>query len=116
MYRNAAAGATIHASGSAANLAAGRRVVYSTRMRTKAEVLAELQTMLRDLLGAAAAGTSRPRMARAHGYVDGYMRALLDLGVAEQAELLELVASERERVSGPAVRIVEPSRDDIVAA
>ena len=28
-----------------------------------------------------------PRLARAHGYVDGYMKALLDAGVATQQEL-----------------------------
>jgi hypothetical protein len=77
-------------------------------MRTKAELLSQLQTMLRDVFSAAAAGTTQSRIARAHGYVDGYMRALLDLGVAQQAELLQLVAAERERASGPAMRVVEP--------
>jgi hypothetical protein len=85
-------------------------------MRTKAEVLSELQTMLRDLLAAAAAGGGRARIARAHGYVDGYMRALLDLGIAQQPELLQLVAAERERASGPAVRVVDPDSGDIAAA
>jgi hypothetical protein len=85
-------------------------------MRTKADVLSDLQTMLRDLLAAATGGSGRARIARAHGYVDGYMRALLDLGVAQQAELLELVAAERERASGPAIRVVDPSSGDIAAA
>ncbi len=85
-------------------------------MRTKGEVLSELQTMLRDLLAAAAGGVGRARIARAHGYVDGYMRALLDLGIAEQAELLQLVAAERERASGPAVRVLDPSAGDDAAA
>lgn len=83
-------------------------------MRTKAEVLSELQTMLRDLL--AAAGGGRGRIARAHGYVDGYMRALLDLGIVEQAELLQLVAAERERASGPAIRVLDPASGDTAAA
>jgi hypothetical protein len=81
-------------------------------MRTKAEVMTELQTMLRDLLVAAADGTVRARIGRAHGYVDGYMRALLDLGIAEQSELLQLVAAERERTSGPAVRVLDPAVAD----
>lgn len=76
-------------------------------MRTKTEVLGELQTMLRDVLAAKAAGGSHARVARAHGYVDGYMRALLDLGVATKTELLELVGAERERASGPAMRTIE---------
>jgi hypothetical protein len=86
-------------------------------MRTKAEILSTLETLLRDLLAAAAA-TERGRLARAHGYVDGYMRALLDLGVADQSELLKLVAAERERASGPAIRVLEPSSsgDETAAA
>jgi hypothetical protein len=85
-------------------------------MRTKAEVLSELQTMLRDLIAAAAVGGGRARIARAHGYVDGYMRALLDLGVAQQSELLQIVAAERERASGPAIRVIESGSGDTAAA
>lgn len=83
-------------------------------MRTKAELYFQLQTMLRDVFTAAAAGTSHARIARAHGYVDGFMRALLDTGVAQHGELVAIVAAERERVSGPAIRSVETS--DIAAA
>jgi hypothetical protein len=85
-------------------------------MRTKAEVLSDLQAMLRDLLAAATSGAGRGRLGRAHGYVDGYMRALLDLGIADQAELLQIVASERERASGPAIRVPDPRADDDAAA
>ena len=75
-------------------------------MRTKSDVLTDLQTMLRDVLAAKAAGGNHSRIARAHGYVDGYMRALLDLEVTSKAELLAIVASERERASGPAMRVL----------
>ena len=95
-------------------MARSQRLLYTEPMRTKAEVIAELQTMLRDVLSAASGGTSYARIARAHGYVDGYMRALIDLGVAEQKELVQLVAAERERASGPAVRVL--SADDEIAA
>ena len=83
-------------------------------MRTKAELLSELQTMLRDVFAAASAGTAYARIARAHGYVDGFMRALLDMGVVQHRELVELVAAERERASGPAVRVLEAK--DVAAA
>jgi len=73
-------------------------------MKTKADVLAELRTMLADVFAAKAAGEAYGRLARAHGYVDGYMRALLDLGTCTKAELLEVVNAERERSSGPAMR------------
>jgi hypothetical protein len=79
---------------------------------TKAEVMEELRAMLRDVLAASAAGAAHGRLARAHGYVDGYMRALIELGVATRGELLEIVAAEREHVSGPAVRVMDPAREN----
>jgi hypothetical protein len=71
-------------------------------MRSKAQMLEELRNMLHDVFVARATGTSYPRMSRAHGYVDGYMRAILECGVATKGELLTLVAQERAAVSGPA--------------
>jgi hypothetical protein len=73
----------------------------------KAEMLGELRKMLHDVLVARATGASHPRAARAHGYVDGYMRALLEAGVATQQELLTLVGEERAIVSGPATMSVD---------
>jgi hypothetical protein len=76
-------------------------------MRTRVEILTELRTMLRDVFVAKSAGGTYARLARAHGYVDGYMRALLDAGTVTKEELLEIVAGEREQVSGPAMRTLE---------
>ncbi len=73
-------------------------------MQTKAQVLEELKGMLRDVFTATATGQAYARVARAHGYVDGFMRAILDTGFATKAELLQLVAHEREQMSGPAMR------------
>ncbi len=78
-------------------------------MRTKGEVLGDLRGMLRDVFAAKAAGESYGRLARAHGYVDGYMRALLEVELVSKAELLDVVAAERARASGPAIRAVEPT-------
>ena len=80
-------------------------------MRTKAELLDELRSMMRDLLALRASGEMYPRLARAHGYVDGYMRVLLDTGVATKKELIDLVAEERESASGPAMRAVDVSEE-----
>jgi len=87
-------------------------------MRTsKADMLAELRRLLHDAFVARSEGTNYARLARAHGYVDGYMRALLESGHATKQELLELVALERARVSGPATReIAAESAADIAAA
>ena len=85
-------------------------------MRTKDEMLEELKGMLRDVFVARASGASYPRLARAHGYVDGYMRALLESGHASKEELLELVAAERAAVSGPSTRNLTRDEEEVVAA
>ena len=83
----------------------------------KAEQLDELRRLLHDLFTARSEGVNYPRLARAHGYVDGYMRALLESGHASKQELLELVAAERARVSGPATReIADDAASEIAAA
>jgi len=74
-------------------------------MKQKAEVISELRTMLADVFAAKEKGEAYGRLARAHGYVDGYMRALLDVGLVTKAELLDLVNGERERASGPALNV-----------
>lgn len=73
-------------------------------MKSKSEVVSELRSMLADVFAAKASGEAYGRLARAHGYVDGFMRALLDMGIVTKAELLEVVNAERERSSGPAMR------------
>jgi hypothetical protein len=76
-------------------------------------MLQELRKMLRDVFAARLDGTSHPRMARAHGYVDGYMRVLLDTGIATKQELLDLVASERAAVCGPALGAVATEEEAV---
>ena len=84
---------------------------------SKADMLAELRRLLHDVFVARAEGANYSRLARAHGYVDGYMRALLESGHSTKQELLELVALERARVSGPATReIAADSAGEIAAA
>jgi hypothetical protein len=86
-------------------------------MQTKDEVFEELRAMFRNVLAASAAGGSHPRLSRARGNVDGYMRALLDLGIATRDELLTLIAAERERANGPAIGAVDDGAEaDGVAA
>ncbi|HTV23546.1 MAG TPA: hypothetical protein VMG12_32880 [Polyangiaceae bacterium] len=76
-----------------------------------------LQT-LRGLLGDAFAlhqkGAAGARLGRSYGMADGYMRALMDLGVATQKELGVLVVEERTRRLGPATQTLsaEPSSNE----
>ena len=74
---------------------------------TKAEMLDNLRLMLRDVFQLRREGVVYARLARAHGYVDGYMRSLLEAGLVDKGELLTLVADERERVEGPATALFE---------
>lgn len=80
-------------------------------------MLGELRKMLREMFVAGERGAQEQRLARTRGYVDGYMRALLDSGRATKEELLELVAVERAAVRGPATReIALESASEIAAA
>ena len=72
----------------------------------KSELLDTLRVILRDMIQLRRDGVAYPRLARAHGYADGYMRALLESGVCDQSELLALVAEVRERTDGPATALV----------
>jgi len=85
-------------------------------MRSKSEMLQELATMLQDIFAARTGGMNYSRLARAHGYVDGYMRALLDSGMASKQELLDLVASKRHQVDGPATREIHLDEIESAAA
>ena len=75
---------------------------------SKAEMLENLRGMLRDVFHLRSDGVAYARLARAHGYVDGYMRVLLETGVCHKNELLELVAEERQVASGPATGELQP--------
>ena len=80
---------------------------------SKTAMFENLRTMLRDVFRLRREGAAYARLSRAHGYVDGYMRAMMESGAATQKELLEVVAAERVRVDGPAT---ESSDADVVAA
>jgi hypothetical protein len=85
---------------------------------SKAEMLDNLRAMLRDVFRLRCDGIPYARLARAHGYVDGYMRVLLETGIADKQELLGLVAEERALADGPPTRTLapEPSSEATAAA
>jgi hypothetical protein len=74
-------------------------------MRTKAEMLTAVGGMLKEAFLAKAQGAAQPRLARAYGYADGYLKALLDAGLATQSELLDIVAEIRTEISGPSTQV-----------
>ncbi len=88
--------------------------------RSKAEMLATLRSMLKDAFRLRQDGVQYARLARAHGYIDGYMRVLMETGVADHKELVALVAAVRRSSEGPATAEVEletpATTQDVVAA
>lgn len=83
----------------------------------KAQMLSALRELMHEMFVAQREGVSNVRFARALGHADGYMRALVDAGLAGQGELLLLVAEERRRVNGPASAelALSPSEERAVA-
>lgn len=65
---------------------------------SKKILLETVRGLIADVTRARFAGGPYAKLARAHGYADGYMRALLDAGLVERSELIVAVGSERERV------------------
>jgi hypothetical protein len=62
----------------------------------------ELATLFRGVLDAQNRGASTRQLGRAHGYVDGYMKALIDSGIATPRELLVVLGKVRAEAHGPA--------------
>jgi hypothetical protein len=71
-------------------------------MASKQRAIAELRTHIREMLTLLAQGSTFPKLSRAQGQVDGYMRALLDSGQATERELLALVSEVRREMNGEA--------------
>ncbi len=70
------------------------------------ESLNTLRKILRDLFNARYQGGAGTVIARAQGYADGFMAAMLRARLVTQRELLMLIAEERARVAGPAMATV----------
>jgi hypothetical protein len=75
---------------------------------SKNELLAEVRRMLQELFLEHQRGASGLRWTRTHGYLDGYMRGLVDSGAVSHRELLTLVGEQRSRTSGPALGELQP--------
>ena len=73
---------------------------------SKTEMLENLRGMLRDVLRLRSEGVAYARLSRAHGYLDGYMRVLLETGLFSQRELLTLISEERSLQDGPATGLI----------
>lgn len=75
------------------------------------ELLDNLRGLVRDMLRLRNAGGAYAKLARAQGLVDGYMRVLLEAGIADHKALLALVTDERRGFDGPATSAVSSEQD-----
>ncbi len=68
-------------------------------MNADTETIVVLKRLLNEMFDARERGVGGVRFARTHGYADGYMRALIETGLASQDDLLSFVLEERVRWS-----------------
>ncbi len=76
-------------------------------LKSSAELMNQLRDQLREAFELRNRGAAYARIARAHGFADGYMRMLLDSGMIDARALLAFVAQVRREVDGPATAVVE---------
>ncbi len=64
----------------------------------KSELLDRVRALVADVTRARFEGSAYAKLMRAHGYADGYMRALMDAGLVERDVLLRAVGDARRDV------------------
>ena len=62
------------------------------------ELLERVRELVRQVTEARFEGGAYAKLARAHGYADGYMRALMDAGLVDRDALLKAVGEARREV------------------
>jgi hypothetical protein len=75
--------------------------------KSKAEMHDILRALLRESLRLQAAGANQPKLALAQGYVDGFIRAMVESGLSDHKAMLEIVREVRGELGGPATGAVE---------
>ncbi len=71
---------------------------------SKRETMRRLQAILADMYSDRYRGVNAGRLYKAQGLADGYMRALRDLDIVDDNELIALVNKEKRRAAALADR------------
>lgn len=74
----------------------------------KDRMIKTLRGLLRDTCNLRNQGAPYAKLAHCQGYADGYMRVMIDSGIIDSHELLELIRDVRRAVDGPATRVLSP--------
>lgn len=81
------------------------------------DALAKVRELLSEVVRLRHEGCRREQLAHATGACDGYIRALLDLGVCSEREVLAAVQGARFSADGPALaEVSEDGMAPVVAA
>jgi hypothetical protein len=83
--------------------------------KSQAELHDVLKNLLRDSMRLHAEGAPGARIGQAVGYVDGFIRALIEAGLSDHATMLRIVREVRHEVGGPATRAVESDQATLAA-
>ena len=87
------------------------------KTKSEAELFDILRSLLRESFRLQAEGGNGARLGQAVGYIDGFVRALIEMGVADHATLLAVVRDIRAESRGAATRTLEAEQDrEVVAA
>lgn len=85
------------------------------RSKSQVELHEVLRSLLRDSMRLHAEGAPGSRLGQADGYVDGFIRALVESGLSDHAAILKLVSEVRREVRGPATGVVEADTATLAA-
>ena len=61
------------------------------------KMVGALRDRLHEAFMARYQGAAYARLARATGYADGYLQAMIDAGIVQEKDMLALVGEERQR-------------------
>ncbi|HTQ03708.1 MAG TPA: hypothetical protein VMI54_07615 [Polyangiaceae bacterium] len=83
--------------------------------KSQAELHAVLKNLLRDSMRLHAEGAPGSRLGQADGYVDGFVRALVEAGLSDHASILAVIRDTRREFAGPATRAVDSDSSTLAA-
>lgn len=83
--------------------------------KSQAELHDVLKQLLRESMRLHAEGAPGSRLGQADGYVDGFIRALVEAGVSDHATILSVIRDARREFAGPATRAVEADSSTLAA-
>jgi hypothetical protein len=83
--------------------------------KSKAEMHDILRALLRESLRLQEAGANQPKLALAQGYVDGFIRAMVEAGLSDHKTMLGIVREVRGELGGPATGNVEKPAHTLAA-